>query len=209
MIKILIILLISVFATVCILPLAVKKAVYQIRKRSQNNIDGKNGNARDYVAKVLCGGTDELAKKKYIYNGIRDCRTGNRIAGGEKICSYGCLGLGTCAEVCPDNAIIIVNGIASVDKTKCSGCGKCINVCPKNIIKLIPRSSVSWVGCVYSDITNSEYCESGCAGCGKCRDICDKGAITFDDNKMFIDNSKCDGCGKCAEICERKIIWTV
>ncbi len=36
--------------------------------------------------------------------------------GGSKTCAYGCLGCGTCQDVCGFNAIDMINGIAVVNK---------------------------------------------------------------------------------------------
>ena len=36
--------------------------------------------------------------------------------GGPKSCNSGCLGFGTCAQVCPFDAIHVENGVAVVDK---------------------------------------------------------------------------------------------
>lgn len=40
-----------------------------------------------------------------------------------------CSGCGKCLEVCPENAISIVDGIARTDPQKCSQCFRCIDVC--------------------------------------------------------------------------------
>ena len=77
------------------------------------------------------------AATKFIYDGVLDCRAALLIGGGMKVCSVGCLGLGTCARACPFNAIVMgPNGLPAVDETKCTGCGTCERVCPKNIIRL-------------------------------------------------------------------------
>lgn len=77
------------------------------------------------------------AKTKYVYNGINDCRAAALISGGIKVCSIGCLGLGTCARACPFGAITMgPKGLPVVNDEKCTGCGTCERVCPKHIIKL-------------------------------------------------------------------------
>jgi NADPH-dependent glutamate synthase beta subunit-like oxidoreductase len=54
-----------------------------------------------------------------------------------KVCTIGCLGLGTCARVCPFDAISMgPEGLPVVDEKKCTGCGTCERVCPKHIITL-------------------------------------------------------------------------
>ena len=49
------------------------------------------------VALVLCQGSDQVAAKRFFYNGVYDCNSAALVFGGDKACTYGCLGLGTCA----------------------------------------------------------------------------------------------------------------
>ncbi len=77
------------------------------------------------------------ADVKYTYDGLNDCRAAALLAGGMKVCNIGCLGLGTCAAVCPFDAIVMgPKGLPVVDEVKCTGCGTCERVCPKHIITL-------------------------------------------------------------------------
>ncbi len=77
------------------------------------------------------------ADVKYTYDGMNDCRAAALLAGGMKVCNIGCLGLGTCAAVCPFDAIVMgPQGLPVVDEVKCTGCGTCERVCPKHIITL-------------------------------------------------------------------------
>jgi formate dehydrogenase (NADP+) beta subunit len=81
-------------------------------------------------------GTKE-ADTKYRYDGITDCRAAVLLSGGMKVCSVGCLGLGTCAKACPFDAITMgEDNLPVVDEELCTGCGTCERVCPKNIITL-------------------------------------------------------------------------
>ncbi len=99
-------------------------------------------------AQVMCSGTSELAKKKYVYAGARDCIAAEKMGGGDKLCANGCIGLGTCVATCKFGAISVIEGVAVVDYKKCEGCGACTYACPKHIIKLIPYHSKHWVGCM-------------------------------------------------------------
>ncbi len=163
-----------------------------------------------YRAQVMCSGTHELAKKKYIYDGIADCVAANKLAGGDKLCPNGCIGLGTCKAACKFDAIHIINGVAAVDYNKCRACGSCVAVCPKQIIKLIPFDSKHWVGCRSSDkgAVTRTYCDVGCIACKMCEKKCPAGAIKVDNFVASIDYEKCIGCGECEKTCPRKIIWS-
>jgi formate dehydrogenase beta subunit len=79
----------------------------------------------------------QKADTRYDYNGLDDCRAVALLGGGMKVCTIGCLGLGTCARACPFNAITMgPNGLPIVNEKKCTGCGTCERVCPKHIINL-------------------------------------------------------------------------
>ena len=79
----------------------------------------------------------QKADTKYVYNGLDDCRAVALLGGGMKVCTIGCLGLGTCARACPFNAISMgPQGLPVVNEKKCTGCGTCERVCPKHIINL-------------------------------------------------------------------------
>jgi len=81
-------------------------------------------------------GTDK-ADLKYIYDGFGDCRAAMLLDGGPKVCSVGCIGLGTCVSACPFDALSMgSDGLPVVDLELCTGCGTCERVCPKNIISL-------------------------------------------------------------------------
>ncbi len=162
-----------------------------------------------YVATVLCQGDCNKAKEKYIYDGIMDCRAQNMLAGGSKSCSYGCLGYGTCKDVCEFDAIQIIDGIAVIDKDKCTACKRCISVCPKGIIELIPYEQEVIIKCKSRDpgkiVRNN--CNIGCIGCGICAKNCPQEAIELENNLAKIDYEKCVNCGICAEKCPTKAIY--
>lgn len=161
-------------------------------------------------AQVMCSGTGEYAKKKYIYAGIPDCAAAARIGGGDKLCANGCIGLGTCTRACPFGAIVIDNGVAVVDYRKCTGCGVCVSACPKGIIKLIPFDAKHWVGCMSVDDGKNtrRVCDVGCISCKICQKSCPAGAITVDNFVAKIDYAKCTGCDICTDKCPRHIIWS-
>jgi NADPH-dependent glutamate synthase beta subunit-like oxidoreductase len=89
------------------------------------------------IARPGCYFGVQDADLKYIYNGLDDCRAVALLGGGMKVCTIGCLGLGTCAKTCPFDAISMgPDGLPEVDEERCTGCGTCERVCPKHIINL-------------------------------------------------------------------------
>ena len=161
-------------------------------------------------AQVMCSGTHEFARKKYVYDGVDDCVAAEKIGGGDKLCKNGCIGLGTCVKSCPFDAISVEEGVAVVDYTKCRGCGVCANVCPKGIIKLIPFDAKHWVGCMSDDSgkVTRQVCDVGCISCKICEKNCPTNAITVNNGNADIDYSKCTGCNICVDKCPRHIIWS-
>ena len=155
------------------------------------------------VAYVACNGNCDAAKKKYDFQGYKTCRMANLSYSGDKFCTYACLGCGDCAEVCPQNAISIENGVARVEPRKCIGCGICVRECPNGIIHLINDTSRVVVECSSHDngAKTRKNCTNGCIGCMKCQKTCPHGAITVKNNLATIDYSLCTGCGECVKVC--------
>lgn len=169
------------------------------------------GEEEKKVAFVKCSGTCDKTERKYNYYGLNDCRKAMLVPGsGDKLCSYGCMGFGSCVDACRFDAIHVVDGVAVVDKEKCVACGKCVTTCPKNLIELIPYKAPQAVACSSKDKGKEVRiaCKTGCIGCMICVKQCEAGAVTVEDNLARIDYSKCTGCGKCAEKCPQKIIVT-
>ncbi len=160
------------------------------------------------VARVMCSGTEECAKTKFKYEGVSDCHSAMKLGGGAKSCAYGCLGLGSCAVVCDNNAISIQNGVAVVNRALCTACGKCVKACPKNIIDLVCADVSYAVSCKSKDKGKAvrAVCSTGCIGCGICAKNCLAQAITLENNLAVIDTKKCANCGMCAEKCPQKVI---
>ncbi|MFZ7128205.1 MAG: FAD-dependent oxidoreductase [Desulfobacterales bacterium] len=89
------------------------------------------------IARPGCYFGPDKADLKYRYDGVRDCRAMALLGGGMKVCTIGCLGLGSCERACPFDAIAMgKDGLPIVDEIKCTGCGTCERVCPKHIITL-------------------------------------------------------------------------
>jgi len=50
-------------------------------------------------------------------------------------CPVGCIACRKCEQVCPADAIHVIDNLAVIDYNKCTSCGKCVEVCPTKIIK--------------------------------------------------------------------------
>lgn len=80
-----------------------------------------------------------------------------------------------CTEVCPRDAVSIVNGKSFIDKSKCIKCGKCKAACPYDAISKRERP---------------------------CKKACGINAIGVDSKgRATIDNDKCVSCGQCMISC--------
>ena len=160
------------------------------------------------VAFIRCKGTCDVTRNQGNYIGVQDCRSA--VLGGLHVtdCDYGCLGLGSCVTVCPQNAIKVVNGVAVVNENLCVGCGLCAKACPKGLIELKPLSKKVRVQCSNKDRGPQvkSVCSAGCIGCMLCTRQCEAGAITVTNNLAHIDYEKCTQCGKCVEKCPAKVI---
>ncbi|HOO37295.1 MAG TPA: 4Fe-4S binding protein [Deltaproteobacteria bacterium] len=186
-------------------------AVNENALKAMSEILGRDlGGGAAFIAFVGCKGTPDQTITRYNYVGPRDCRAAQIIAGGSKACAYGCLGLGSCVDVCPFGAIHMgEDGLPHVVEAKCTGCAKCVDACPRQIIRLIPKSGNYGVGCISKDLSKDmkQYCKVGCIKCGLCENICPFDAITVSkDSSAVIDQSKCRSCGLCVSVCPTSVI---
>jgi electron transport complex protein RnfB len=160
-------------------------------------------------ARIMCQGGNGKATKKFLYEGVKDCRAAVLAGGGDKTCPYGCLGYGTCVRVCPFGALSMgADGLPVVDIKKCTGCKKCAAACPKKVIEILPASARVIVACHSKDkgAVTRKYCTIGCIGCGKCVKVCPVGAPKVENNLSRIDFVKCTVQGKCVVNCPTKAI---
>ena len=160
------------------------------------------------VAFVRCKGTCEVTHNQGNYVGIRDCRSAVLAGLNVTECGYGCLGFGSCAAVCPQNAIRVIDGVAVVNRNRCVGCGLCVKACPRGLIELVPESKHVAVQCANRDKGPlvRKVCAAGCIGCTLCAKQCESGAITVTSNLAHVDYAQCTQCGKCVEKCPAKVI---
>lgn len=157
----------------------------------------------EQVAVIHCYGDCNHTAKKMEYAGIRSCAAAKSMYGGAGLCSFGCIGLGDCVAVCPQEAICIENGMAHIDTRLCVGCGLCAKVCPRGIIELMSDEERVLVTCANHDkgALARKECAGACIGCKKCEKSCPSGAIKVVDNLAKIDYSLCENCDTCAANC--------
>ena len=148
--------------------------------------------AEHQVAVVLCGGEVENAPRKFDYNGVADCRAAHETGGGDKVCTYGCLGYASCSRACPVGAIEIVNGIAKVHPDLCISCQVCVRTCPRNLIKMVPYARKIHVMCSSKDKgpVVKKACKVGCIGCTICTKLAEDDAIKMEGFLAVVDYEK-------------------
>jgi RnfABCDGE-type electron transport complex B subunit len=143
------------------------------------------------VARVHCRGTHQAAKDRGTYLGISTCYA-SHLLGGNKQCSYGCLGYGDCVRACLFDAITIgEDGLPIIHEDKCTACGKCVDACPRNILELHPESQNILVFCRSEDRgpTARKVCKNACIACGICVRACPD-AIALENNLAVIKDPK-------------------
>lgn len=163
------------------------------------------------VAAVLCNGDCNSTEKKALYSGIETCAAAKLIYGGDGSCSFGCIGRGDCAAVCPNGAVCLDGGVARILPDLCIGCGLCAKSCPQGIIRLIPANSSALISCSNKQkgAEAMKVCKSACIGCGLCARACPNEAITVSNNLASIDHSKCTGCMSCVSACKKGCIHAI
>jgi Na+-translocating ferredoxin:NAD+ oxidoreductase subunit B len=145
------------------------------------------------VARLACAGGAHVAFLRAAYAGVESCRAAALVSGGGKGCSWGCIGMGDCAEVCDFAAIRLDrHGLPIVDESKCTACGDCVTVCPKDLFSLHPVSHRLWVACKNLDIGDEaeHECEVVCTACARCAQDSPEGLITIQDNLAVVDYTK-------------------
>ena len=179
------------------------------KKNIAKILGADDGNFKQMVAVVHCNGGNKC-RNKYDYQGFGDCQSAELIAGGNKACRIGCMGLGSCNEYCKYEAVSVDKdtGVSVVDSAKCVACGACVTACPKKIISRIPVTAKVYVACsnTWRGKDVRSVCENGCIACGLCERKCPVGAVKISNNLAIIDYDKCIGCMACKEACPSKCI---
>ena len=178
-------------------------------KKKIAEILGTSVSAEETMVVVACRGGNN-ALDKYEYMGYGNCRSMELLGGGRKMCKWGCLGMGSCADACPEHAVTVDDeGYSVINQDKCIACGKCITACPKKIIKRIPKTAKYYVACsncLRGVKDTKAICSRACLGCGLCAKVCPNHAIEIVNNLPVFDYSKCTGCGLCKDKCPVKCI---
>lgn len=145
------------------------------------------------VARLACAGGNHVALNRAQYHGMETCRAAALVSGGGKGCSWGCLGLGDCADVCDLDAIHMnVHGLPEVIDERCTACNDCVEVCPKQLFSLQPVSHHLWVACKNQGFGDAEeaLCDVICNACGRCVADSPEDLIQIKNHLAVIDYAK-------------------
>jgi Na+-translocating ferredoxin:NAD+ oxidoreductase subunit B len=168
------------------------------------------------VAVVRCSGSPVNRPRTNRYDGAPSCTIADALYSGDTGCSYGCLGMGECADACKFDAMHMnpETMLPEVTDDKCTACNACVVACPRNIIELRKKNKKDrkiFVSCVNKEKGGiaRKSCKVACIGCGKCEKVCAFDAIKIENNLAFIDSEKCKLCRKCAPVCPTNAILEI
>ncbi len=143
------------------------------------------------VARLHCRGTKEAAASRGLYLGVTTCAA-SHIIGGNKQCSYGCMGYGDCVLACQFDAMEMgEDGLPVVFEENCTACGKCVDACPRNLYELLPIEQNIFVYCRSLDgpKVSRKLCKNACIACGICARACPE-QIFMENNLAVIHDYK-------------------
>ncbi|MDD4955206.1 MAG: RnfABCDGE type electron transport complex subunit B [Candidatus Omnitrophica bacterium] len=144
------------------------------------------------VAVLHCNGGAKRVKDRTNYQGLKDCVLANLVLNGQKECTFGCLGFGTCARACPFGAITMSEeNLPVIHYDKCTSCGKCVKACPKNLFSLMPAAESIYVACSSHDTGKDTIavCPVGCIACGICTKV-KNSPFYLKENLSYVDYEK-------------------
>ena len=153
------------------------------------------GQAEKRVARLLCAGGSDVAKKRADYVGVQSCAAAVAVSGGGKGCVWGCVGLGDCALSCTFDAIHLNEfELPVVDIDKCTACNDCVIACPLGLFMILPLDSKLIVQCknLLSGDDATDVCAVACNACGRCVIDAAPGLISMEDGLAVIDYTKID-----------------
>lgn len=151
----------------------------------------------------------DAPERQFLYSGLDDCNSRALFYKGPKKCKYGCLGGGSCIEVCPVNAIYRdKRNRVVIDRKKCISCRKCVEVCPMNVIRMIPESADYAVACSHpgKGVQTKADCGVGCLGCSLCVKNSPEGGFVMNGFLAEIDYTRSGDRAKAAEKCPVRCI---
>ena len=147
------------------------------------------GTEEKRVARLQCAGGRMEDREKARYEGQQSCRELSVVMGGNRGCSWGCLGLADCERVCTFQAISMnSNDLPVVDLEKCTACEDCVQVCPKDLFTLMPVSQKLIVQCksqLEGDFAE-QICSVACNACERCVSDAEPGLIAMQNNLPVI-----------------------
>ena len=161
------------------------------------------------VALIKCAGGRGVAPTRSEYHGPLDCRTAALVAGGNKACRWGCLGFGSCAEACKDDAIAYTDdGLYYVIRDRCIACKACVKACPRGLIEMVPKDRTVHILCSSKDSgkVTKAACEVGCIACKLCVRQ-DKEVFQMNGDLATIDYSRGKDVPDAAMVCTPGAIW--
>ena len=174
---------------------------------------------KERVISVLrCNGTEAMRPHTNGFEGASNCTVASNLYSGETGCSYGCVGLGECVDVCDFDALAMdpVTGLPVVNEDNCTACNACVVACPKDLFELRPigkgkKNLRIYVACMNPEKGSvaRKACEAACIGCSKCVKVCPADAITVENSLAYIDYELCTSCRKCVYECPTDAILDI
>jgi ferredoxin len=129
------------------------------------------GGEEKRIARLKCAGGLSQARSLAHYRGVDSCRAAVLVDGGDRGCSWGCLGLADCERACTFEAIAMnAEALPVVEPDLCTACGDCVDVCPQDLFVLVPESHHLFVQCNSPLIGEAAIfpCKVACDACGRC-----------------------------------------
>lgn len=130
---------------------------------------------------IFCHGHKGIAKSSKEYEGAKSC-AGASMVGGNKDCSYGCVGFLDCKKACNFNAIKeSETGVPVIIEENCTSCGACVKACPLKLIEIHPAEQKYHIYCKSHDkgVISKKNCERGCIACNICVKNTKEGGIAI------------------------------
>lgn len=123
-----------------LLPALKNNANFSYMVFPQNQAQYQLGRTRDYPSNLSMRAVlpdIDKEKTRLVYDGKKNCHIFLNDFASPTINENDCIGFGTCAVVCPQDAICIKKGKFFL-QPYCIGCNLCVVTCPKNLIVLRP-----------------------------------------------------------------------